>query len=372
MKVLILSRQFGGCQYYRQILPARALRRQGVEVDHPDRLFFKLRPEKYISGHEPEWAKWLKEHLGEYDVMLVDRPTDFQQLAFFRGFCDNSPNCRMIIDFDDDFINVPRGNPSYSIYLPGQEPFEAGLASLRLAEMTTLSTEHLARTVQDLCHNVSVMPNMIDPEDWQGFPVNPERASDPCFRVVYAGAAGHFEDLDIIQEDICKLIENQPVPLRFFMIGSAPKWMAELTRRYPHHAIFLPWHEFWDFPMTMNWGGFDLSIAPLVNSQFNRCKSNIKWLEAGVTRIPFLCSDVGPYKEIPGECVGKVSDGDWYRRIVEALEDRGQRDRWAAQSEEKVLSEWSINVRGKLWYDLVTKVTGLPRITSFEATRLHA
>lgn len=370
MKVLILSRQYGGCQYYRQTIPARAMRRGGITVDHPDRLFYKLRPSRNMAGAEPEWAKWLREHLGEYDLLMVDRPTDYEQMAYFRGYCDNSPGCRLVVDFDDDFTNVPRSNPNYSTYLPGQEAFESGLASLRVAEMVTLSTPLLEQTMRDLSHEVAYVPNLIDPEDWQGFPEDPSRKADPCYRVVFAGAAGHFEDLDIIQDAIYKLVEDQPVPIRFFMIGSAPKWMYELNRRYPNRAVFLPWHEFDDFKMTMSWGGFDLSIAPLTNTHFNRCKSNIKWLEAGAVGIPFLCSDVGPYKDIPEDCCGKVGDGDWYKRIVDALQ--GPTGSWVEASRAEIYQNWSIASKGHLWYDLAQRVKTLPRITSFEDTRLRA
>ena len=40
----------------------------------------------------------------------------------------------------------------------------------------------------------------------------------------------------------------------------------------------------------------DVALAPLVDSKFNRMKSNLKALEAGAKRIPLIASDVAPYR----------------------------------------------------------------------------
>jgi glycosyltransferase involved in cell wall biosynthesis len=43
---------------------------------------------------------------------------------------------------------------------------------------------------------------------------------------------------------------------------------------------------------------FDVSLSPLKNSTFNKCKSELKVVEAGFTRTAIIASNVTPYKEV--------------------------------------------------------------------------
>ena len=40
----------------------------------------------------------------------------------------------------------------------------------------------------------------------------------------------------------------------------------------------------------------DINIAPLVDTLFNRAKSENKWLEAALVEVPTLASNVGAFK----------------------------------------------------------------------------
>ncbi len=41
--------------------------------------------------------------------------------------------------------------------------------------------------------------------------------------------------------------------------------------------------------------GFDIGLAPLIDSPFNRCKSDLKYVEYGKVGVPAVFSKVGPY-----------------------------------------------------------------------------
>jgi spore maturation protein CgeB len=46
--------------------------------------------------------------------------------------------------------------------------------------------------------------------------------------------------------------------------------------------------------MSMGW---DIGLAPLLDIEFNRCKSHIKWMEYSMSKTPVLASRVYPYYE---------------------------------------------------------------------------
>ena len=44
--------------------------------------------------------------------------------------------------------------------------------------------------------------------------------------------------------------------------------------------------------------GIDIALIPIVDNEFNRCKSPIKWIEASSLQIPSVISYCSPYKEV--------------------------------------------------------------------------
>lgn len=74
-----------------------------------------------------------------------------------------------------------------------------------------------------------------------------------------------------------------------------------------------------------------IAIAPLVDNDFNNCKSNLKILEAGAKGIPIVCSKVLPYfNPVDARAVTYAENkAEWHYEIVKLLrnpnyrEDRG-------------------------------------------------
>ena len=63
-------------------------------------------------------------------------------------------------------------------------------------------------------------------------------------------------------------------------------------------------------------GGLDIGIAPLADTPFNRCRSDIKPKEYAAGGAAWLASPVGPYRAL-GEKEGGmlVSDDGWYAAL---------------------------------------------------------
>jgi hypothetical protein len=60
---------------------------------------------------------------------------------------------------------------------------------------------------------------------------------------------------------------------------------------------FFPWVQLPDFPQSMANSNAQLTFAALQDNTFNRCKSNIKLIEAGALGIPCVCPDLVTYKD---------------------------------------------------------------------------
>ena len=60
---------------------------------------------------------------------------------------------------------------------------------------------------------------------------------------------------------------------------------------------FFPWVQLPDFAQTMANSGAQVTFAALQDNNFNRCKSNIKLIEAGAIGMPCVCPDMVTYKD---------------------------------------------------------------------------
>lgn len=363
----MLHRQPSSVSYYRTFLPARALRKIGHEVTTLEN--------PYPKSLQPNPNAWVEANLNKFDIIIVDRAITKKDVGLFAGLRHYSSEIetRMIVDFDDDFTNVPWWNTSKGKYEPGQESRETGLMHLRLSEMTTVTTKTLAKHFKNKTHQISVAPNVIDPKDWIDLPPNPDRDKDKALYILYGGASGHFGDLDEAKAGIEPVIRKPPVDLRLICFGALPAWLHKLSEEFPQRVLTLPWIPFEDYPQTIAWGKFSLAIAPLADHIFNEAKSSIKWLEAGIQKIPFLCSDIGPYKEIPKGCAIKVDNTpvQWAEGLRNLLTDSALRNRLSKKAYQEVTKNHTVDKIGPVWDSIITKTRSLPRIECLEDTRFE-
>ena len=362
-KILWLWKQESAVSYYRAKLPARKLQEKGYDIT--------IHSEPY-SRLKPSFTEWAKNNLGKWDLLLLDRTSTFADLPTFAGLRHYSPGMRMVTDFDDDFLNVPWWNQATSLYKPGCEARESGLAHLKLSELVTASTESITQKFRSRTHDIIHCPNGLDPEDWTKFPTNPDRHKDPNLRVLYGGASGHFGDMDEARLGVETVIENPPVPFRFICFGAIPGWLHELSRKYPQRVVRLPWVSFASYPQAIAWGGFDVAIAPLAEHTFNDSKSDIKWQEAAVQGIPFLCSDVGPFKSLPKGTAVKVSNTpvQWAEGLRNLLTDVSLREKLRLKAKEAVLDIGTIDKTVSKWEVCIERAMSRPRIETLEDIRL--
>ncbi|WCB95748.1 glycosyltransferase [Baekduia alba] len=93
-----------------------------------------------------------------------------------------------------------------------------------------------------------------------------------------------------------------------------------LRERY-RHASFIAFDQ---LPAaTVN---FDIGIAPLLDTPFNRARSNIKVKEYAASRVAWLASPVGPYATL-GEHAGSqlVADDAWPEALDALIRDAERR-----------------------------------------------
>ncbi|MBI4743223.1 MAG: hypothetical protein HY776_00055, partial [Actinobacteria bacterium] len=68
----------------------------------------------------------------------------------------------------------------------------------------------------------------------------------------------------------------------------------------------------------------DIGLAPLADTVFNRCKSDLKLLEYGILGIPSVASYTGPYIEPidKGYVLKARNSKDWIKQLRKLIQDK--------------------------------------------------
>lgn len=109
----------------------------------------------------------------------------------------------------------------------------------------------------------------------------------------FSGSITHNDDFQLILPVIVKLLETYQ-NLQLHLVGelSLPEELLPYQGKIVVHP-FVGWRE---LPGLI--AGVDINLAPLTTTTFNRAKSENKWVEAALVKVPTVASDIGAFHEM--------------------------------------------------------------------------
>lgn len=247
---------------------------------------------------------------------------------------------KVIMDIDDYWMPTI-DHPAYPILK--QAKIDVSITSnLRNVDYVTTTTEIFAKEISKFNKNVVILPNAIDPSEEQ-FQPNPTK-SDKSFRIGWLGGSSHLNDLALIKQGLNMWMDgegkedSQLVLCGFDLRGNITETnhqtKEQRTRKIqPHESVWCRYEEMftnkygiispnykkhlltytqdapyedvnenyrrvWTKPITTyasNYNLFDISLAPLKEHIFNKCKSQLKVIEAGFHKKALIAQNFGPY-----------------------------------------------------------------------------
>lgn len=251
-----------------------------------------------------------------------------------------SKGIKVIMDIDDMWA-VDQRHPMFEQIRASKLP-EKKVQMLKAVDYVSCTTDYFANVIKErigLSKNVFVFPNAVDENEPQ-FKPNP--IPSERLRFGWLGGSSHFHDLDILRQGI-HTIQNQFLDKTQFVlcgfdlrgqVSEINKQTGQIRKRdiLPHETVWSQYEkiftndykslspEYSKFLLTFkdekysdenepyrrrwtqeisryanNYNYFDVSLAPLVESFFNGCKSQLKVIEAGFHKKPIIASETSPY-----------------------------------------------------------------------------
>lgn len=364
---------YGGCGYYRVIKLAEQL-----SPEHDVTLWGNEWKKKYIELGSDN-VKFYEHIFSTYDLVWMHY-SDNDQLFKWMYVAAKKYGSKLVMDIDDNFLDLDEGNPAKSHIGRGSYKRTALATILSFCDAITVSTEplkaRLAKHFMDthkIEKEIFVVPNFNDVEDWNKVEM-PENPGKNGIVIGYMGSVSHKDDLEMVLPSIKTIMEKYP-HVGFQLMGQLTfdgardifeDWDQKLRSRI--HLIS-PTDNMKDFPQWFAIQYWDIGIAPLIDSSFNRCKSHIKWMEYAMRKIPTVASEVYPYCEpihgratiVHNETGFLCRPDEWVDTLSMLIEAPGLRDKIGQQAYDYVLDKWQYKDAKPEILDIVEKIAQIEK-----------
>lgn len=146
----------------------------------------------------------------------------------------------------------------------------------------------------------------------------------------FSGSFFHNDDVKIIVPVLEKIMEKYS-NVELHLVGKIN--LPEELKKYKMRIIAHPFVDWKELPKLI--ASVDINLAPIEQTIFNEAKSENKWIEAALVKVPTVASNVGAFQEMikDGE-TGFLCDREeeWYDILCELIEKKGLRKKIAEQA----------------------------------------
>jgi len=331
MKIAILKKKEESAVSYYRVVPMLELARQhGWHVEQIDPRYFT-----FDAAHG-------------FDIVFTHRPASDSELTAIANakFC----GCKVWLDIDDLLWKIPITNDAMQSYNP--RVHDCLMRGMINADVITASTEALADAIFEEFGKTAVVVNNA----WNDRPGS-DHIEQPKNRevkkILYRGSNTHRGDLYTHREAF------KPYPnIEWHFFGAMPDMMLKPYGGHLEKAHINTWtSSVRSYFETLYAIAPDYVIFPLEDNLFNRCKSNIAWIEA--TQAGAICispSYMPEFFKLPASHYSNVEN------LESAVKYISQSDGESAVflhalSVEKMKAEYALSKINKIRHDIAVNLT---------------
>ena len=285
-----------------------------------------------------------------FDVIVIQRVNPYSTPIIKKA---KQHGIKLVYEADDDFLDINPSNPSFN-YIHGNLVNIKKLVGA--ADKIVVSTPELKKRFDklNLASDVEIIRNYyLD----NVLPLKPfSYTGDSYVKIGYFGTMTHNNDLELIHNVILRLkdiFSKKAIQVDFEVIGASIDenidWFS--VKKLPYYpmsmATFMKW--------ITNEANWDIGIIPLVNTEFNKCKSELKYIEFTALGVPVVASDVDIYKNtIEDGVTGFLANNEdeWVDKLSILIENPTLRNGMLNNARADILKNYDLRDRAKQWDEI--------------------
>lgn len=166
-----------------------------------------------------------------------------------------------------------------------------------------------------------------------------------------SGSITHNDDFKLIMSSVVRVLKKYDnVYLKIVGLLDLPEEMKEVKDK----IITAPFMDWQKLPHLIR--SIDINLAPLEDSIFNEAKSENKWTEAALVKIPTIASNVGAFKDsINNLKTGVLCNNiaDWDKYLDKLITDKTFRDEIGKNAYNEVMKNHITTTSGRGLADFI-------------------
>lgn len=317
----------------------------GCYLDHPHRYRVSHQREQLaaadVSNAEIFYTDVNLKLLNNFRMIILYRCPYTEELG---AFVERAKALNKKVYYDIDDLVIDKRYTDHIKYIQTmksveREIYDAGVMAngklLSMCDGAITTTEALADELKQYVDEVYINRNTAS-EKMIELSVNAQKkkASNNTEKVVlgyFSGSITHNPDFNMILPALGRLFKEYQ-QLELLVVGELelPRELSGFADRVVSKPM-VKWTELPDLIASV-----DINLAPLEDSLFNRAKSENKWLEAALVKVPTVASNVGAFAHIIED--GKTgilcenTEGEWHNKLKALIDDSRQRSTIAEQA----------------------------------------
>jgi hypothetical protein len=282
---------FSGCGFWRMIWPEHIMNAYQKAIVHGSTVM--VTDEKYYTNVK---------------CVRIQRQATPAQLKFYTFLKNLGEKMGFSVVYEIDDLVFYEDIPEYNKFRGAFVDEDIRAATTEMMSMSdeiTVTCQYMKDYYEQKTgnKNITIIPNYpprfwLDQYDETSIEKNfSKRKRKP--RVLYAGSGAHF-DVDNIagQRDdfqhVIQTVRKTVNKYQWVFIGAFPVGLRDLVQsgKIEYH----PWVPLYDYPRLVQKVKANIMVAPLCDNNFNRSKSDLKFIEGCAFGIPTICQDMCTYE----------------------------------------------------------------------------
>ena len=306
---------YSGCGHWRILWPEQVINATGVGCSSS----------LTAMVFDPRWYGGVK-------AVKVQRQASSAQKQFIQHLkqVQQEHGFKLIYEVDDVVFReeIPDYN-KFKFAFDNDEIRQNCIDIINMCDEVTVTCDFMKRLYQEKTgkKEITVIPNFV-PAFWMGSLFDRKRLYDNFDkhkrkpRILYTGSGAHYDVDNKVGgkddfEQLLKYVVDTRHKYQWVFMGSFPPPLAQYVQ--DRSIEFHPWQNLLMYPRAIASLDVQLMIAPLQDNNFNKAKSDIKFIEAATLGIPCLCQDMETYSTAPAAL--KFSNVSEFAAKVEAILD---------------------------------------------------
>lgn len=303
---------YGGCGHWRVLWAEQVINAKGIGISTS------------LSSmvFQKDWYKGIK-------CIKLQRQAGSHQLEFVKFLKGIQEECGFRLVYEIDDVVFAEDIPDYNKFKPAfntPEIRQNAVDIINLCDEVVVTCDFMRRLYEERTgkKEITVIPN-FPPASWLGRWYNPQSVyrsytnNKAKPRILYAGSGAHYDvgnktgGKDDFSDILDYVIETRE-KFQWVFVGAFPPPLLPYIK--DGSIEFHKWQSMLDYPKLLSELQVQLMIAPLEDNNFNRAKSDIKFIEAATLGIPCLCQRMVTYESCPESL--RFTGIDEFRQKVEA------------------------------------------------------